>query len=1140
MIKRLLITLFVLSNSFVANAGVSFVSGTKYYITCNNNPQGYVCLGENHNSSAYIYYQSGLTSIAADGYWYIEPKGTAYTFRNAQSGQFLSWTSDRVDVNYKYMILSSSVNSDNELWTVEEYDKCLIIRSVANPMYIWNTRTNGLVGTYSSSNYDDRNSQFNIYEENSQETPVQSITLDYTALKIPVGKDFQIHATIAPKDATNQKLTWSSSNNNVATFTNGTIFAKSAGQATLTVSANDGSGVKALCNVDVYDPKRPDPSEACDTTFVWLYNGRMLAFPDNVVTSRNIDEQGNLDITTHGGDSFSWKSYELKSVERTFRGELPYLTSYKFNNKFNDQLMEDIEIVADTVIVNGVKEPRIPQQSTVMIRSAIGKMLTPSYKTSTMDAFLYQGTEEVESKVTRTYMDDGITRYVVAPRGYKVYAIDNSQGVIYDIKDPENPVPLTPEGELVEMPYGRPYDIDIQWATDRTTAQYGVPTVYITTDDGLFVTSKTVYKSAKIRIDGAGIFDDFPETAVSIRGRGNSSWSNVNSAYAKGTSSPKNPYRLKFSSKKKILGMNKGKNWVLLANKQYGSMTTNALAMKVADMVGSVAANHIVPVELYINGDYRGSYNMTEKVGFSNNSIDLLDESSAFLLQLDTYSDTWQYNEPNFNVTTQVMEPDLDDEMSAFGSTYAYNHYYAIRNHWNNFTKTLKNGRDDYDQLIDIDAYTRSWLVTDLVRNQEAKHPKSWYVYNENGVISNGDGSWSLNTESPYIFGPVWDFDWAYGYDDGGHVYYINGAESDIFSGMSSGNYGYYFFDALRKNSETVKKEYYRLWTNFIQQGKVEELLTYCDDYYNFARKSLEHNAQLWGDGNQYATVTSNSKNWLRRRANWLYSKLPTYDLSDQPEPITLGDVNEDGAITNADVICVVNHILGLPNDNFEFTQADVDGNGIINMRDAVGVIDLVMLQTLSNTRQLGLQPAEATLRMDDVNMTESGTAQVPMKLNLMDQDISYSGIQMDIVVPEGMTLEGVKLPATMPGFTVRYQEGPDATSALQTYRMIIYAPANRKLPLGQSVITLNIATDRMDAEDGVITTRNVMMTSQKASDYRLTATSAFVNMGGDATGISKLQQNTGNDAIYNLNGQRVQDVNGRGFYIIGGRKVIR
>ena len=165
-------------------------------------------------------------------------------------------------------------------------------------------------------------------------------------------------------------------------------------------------------------------------------------------------------------------------------------------------------------------------------------------------------------------------------------------------------------------------------------------------------------------------------------------------------------------------------------------------------------------------------------------------------------------------------------------------------------------------------------LVTDLVRNEELMHPKSWFIYNEN---IEADSLWNL--------GPVWDFDWSFGYERGKN-YYITGADVDLFYYMSSSNTGYPFFRDLLRNSEKVKKEYYRLWTDFIESGKLGELIEYCDEYFEYARPSLEHNyagdeGYLWGDGKNYATHTSNAKNWLTKRANYIYTHLTKYDLSD-------------------------------------------------------------------------------------------------------------------------------------------------------------------------------------------------------------------------------------------------------------------
>lgn len=86
---------------------------------------------------------------------------------------------------------------------------------------------------------------------------VKSITLNYTSKTLLVGNSFSLSATIAPTNATNQSVSWSSSNSGVASVNaDGTVTAVSAGTATITVSANDGSGIKASCTVTV---EKPDP-----------------------------------------------------------------------------------------------------------------------------------------------------------------------------------------------------------------------------------------------------------------------------------------------------------------------------------------------------------------------------------------------------------------------------------------------------------------------------------------------------------------------------------------------------------------------------------------------------------------------------------------------------------------------------------------------------------------------------------------------------------------------------------------------------------------------------------------------------------------------------------------------------------------
>lgn len=80
---------------------------------------------------------------------------------------------------------------------------------------------------------------------------VTGVTLNKTALTLNIGANETLTATVAPADATNKKVTWKSSDAAVATVdANGKVTAVKAGEATITVTTDDG-GKTATCKVTV-------------------------------------------------------------------------------------------------------------------------------------------------------------------------------------------------------------------------------------------------------------------------------------------------------------------------------------------------------------------------------------------------------------------------------------------------------------------------------------------------------------------------------------------------------------------------------------------------------------------------------------------------------------------------------------------------------------------------------------------------------------------------------------------------------------------------------------------------------------------------------------------------------------------------
>ena len=82
--------------------------------------------------------------------------------------------------------------------------------------------------------------------------PVSEISLDNTEVTLDKRTTLQLIATVLPEFCRNNTLTWTSDNEEVATVDeNGLITTVDEGTATITATANDGSGVSASCVVTV-------------------------------------------------------------------------------------------------------------------------------------------------------------------------------------------------------------------------------------------------------------------------------------------------------------------------------------------------------------------------------------------------------------------------------------------------------------------------------------------------------------------------------------------------------------------------------------------------------------------------------------------------------------------------------------------------------------------------------------------------------------------------------------------------------------------------------------------------------------------------------------------------------------------------
>lgn len=165
---------------------------------------------------------------------------------------------------------------------------------------------------------------------------VTGVSLDKTTAELPLNKTLNLKATVAPSNAGNKNVTWTSSEPTVATVADGVVTPVAKGTTTITVTTEEGS-FTATCAVTVIDATADKPT-AAPTVPTYPANQVKAIYSETYNAVCNFQDWG-------GGTQYTQDTYGKKFV--TFdRGYLG-LTFAELNCATMETLHADVWVADD-------------------------------------------------------------------------------------------------------------------------------------------------------------------------------------------------------------------------------------------------------------------------------------------------------------------------------------------------------------------------------------------------------------------------------------------------------------------------------------------------------------------------------------------------------------------------------------------------------------------------------------------------------------------------------------------------------------------------------------------------------------------------------------------------------------------------
>ncbi len=347
-----------------------------------------------------------------------------------------------------------------------------------------------------------------------------------------------------------------------------------------------------------------------------------------------------------------------------------------------------------------------------------------------------------------------------------------------------------------------------------------------------------------------------------------------------------------------LLGLPKEEDWILYAPYTDKSFLRDAITYELGNDMGHYAPGTRV-CEVFINGDYQGVYWLEEKIKRDKNRVDIkklnpVDTigdplTGGYLLKVDRDDGEGSYFVSNHEGTFESEEirvvyedpesQDLHPKQKEYISNYFHDFESAL------YGEDFKDAIVGYRAYVDVNSAIDYFIICELGHNVDAYRLSTFFYKDRTSV------------DSLFHFGPLWDFNLAFGNVDYCESQWVEGWSYEHSGGCSNTPRWWarfledpYYQDRLKCRFDSLRQTVL----------STEAILHYVDSTGMLLQASSERNYDRWPIlsryvwpnffiGDTYQEELNYLQQWLIRRLEWMDANIPGECLPVSAIPVVDG-----------------------------------------------------------------------------------------------------------------------------------------------------------------------------------------------------------------------------------------------------------